>query len=89
MLKSENKIFYYLTIYYSAFQTAHLISLIYAAIIFISTGELSFPALPPPENWNVQAKIFFIGNALIDFINIFITFIFVYKYFLRIKLILF
>lgn len=67
--------------WYGLLQAVHLIVLIRAAAIFLSTGVVPFPALPPAAGWSPQAVHFLVGNAIIDLFNIVIAFIFIYGYF--------
>ena len=68
-----------LIIYYGLLQTAHILTLIRAGIIFKNTGELPFPVPPPRSGWNQQVVPFLIAMGLVDAAAIVLALIFSYS----------
>ncbi|MFO8035190.1 MAG: hypothetical protein R6U57_00970 [Anaerolineales bacterium] len=55
-----------LTIYYGLLQSAHLLTLLRAGIIFNRTRKLPFPVPPPAKGWDSQTIPFLIAMGLVD-----------------------
>ncbi|HSJ58675.1 MAG TPA: hypothetical protein VLC95_15940 [Anaerolineae bacterium] len=72
-----------LVAYYGFIQAAHLIALLRAAILLLTTGRLTFPAPPPPPGWTDQARYFLVTLGLLDTFLILLSFAFVAGYFAR------
>jgi hypothetical protein len=72
-----------LVAYYGFIQAAHLVALVRAAILLLTTGRLTFPAPPPPTGWTDQARYFLVTLGLLDTFLILLSFAFVAGYFAR------
>ena len=64
----ENKVFRYLVGFYGFLQSMHLFFLGRAGYILLKTGNVPFPASPPPGGWNTVVIPFLMGMAAADVI---------------------
>ena len=62
----ENKVFRYLVGFYGFLQTMHLFFLGRAGYILLNTGNVPFPASPPPGGWDAVVIPFLMGMAAAD-----------------------
>jgi len=67
--------------YYGFIQTIHIIVLARAAVLFIVTGRIAFPAPPPLEGWSPQASHFLVGLGSADAVTAVLSMAFVVGYF--------
>jgi hypothetical protein len=67
--------------YYGFIQVIHIIALAQAAALFIMTGRIPFPALPPLEGWSPQASHFLVGLGAADAVTAALAVAFVFGYF--------
>jgi|GEM_PF-668825 hypothetical protein len=74
----------FLVVWYGIYQAAHIIINL-RALVDLKSGEISFPAFPPPDGWSVQTIHFFTGMAAVDLFNAVLTLVFVYSYFKNAK----
>jgi hypothetical protein len=72
-----------LVAYYGLVEAAHLAVLAWAGLRLLRTGTLGFPAAPPPDGWSPQVMPFLIGTAVLDALNVFLAWAFVYGYWMR------
>jgi len=75
-----------LVFYYGIIQTVHFGALIYSSILLQKNGELSLLAQPPQGGWSVQATHFLMATGIVDAVNVLLTFIFLYAFFLNKKM---
>jgi hypothetical protein len=75
MLKRK-RIPHILILYYGILQTLHLIILLRAGILLLTTTRIPFPVLPPSSGWQVQTWPFLLGLAGMDVISILLGIIF-------------
>lgn len=67
MNKLENKkLFRYLVGFYGFLQTMHLFFLGRAGYLLLKTGNVPFPASPPPGGWDTEVIPFLMGMAAAD-----------------------
>jgi hypothetical protein len=52
--------------YYGVLQISHLITLTWAGSVLLRTGQVPFPAQPPPGGWHAQALPFLLAMGLLD-----------------------
>lgn len=52
--------------YYGLLQLAHVITLIWAGSVRLQSGQMPFPAQPPPGGWHPQAFPFLLGMGVLD-----------------------
>ena len=62
----ENNVFRYLVGFYGLLQTMHLFFLGRAGYILLKTGNVPFPASPPPGGWDTVVIPFLMGMAATD-----------------------
>jgi hypothetical protein len=62
----DNKVFRYLVGFYGFLQTMHLFFLGRAGYILLKTGNVPFPAAPPPGGWDTVVIPFLMGMAAAD-----------------------
>ena len=62
----ENKVLRYLIGFYGVLQTMHLFFLGRAGYILLKTGNVPFPASPPPGGWDTEVIPFLMGMAAAD-----------------------
>jgi len=62
----ENNVFRNLVGFYGFLQTAHLFFLGRAGYILLKTGNVPFPASPPPGGWDTVVIPFLMGMAAAD-----------------------
>lgn len=55
-----------LTGYYGLLQISHLVTLIWAGSVLLRTGQVPFPAQPPPGGWQSQALPFLLAMGVLD-----------------------
>ena len=55
-----------LSYYYSILQLCHLIFLSRAGFIYLSGGQIPFPAQPPPGGWASETIPFLLGMGAVD-----------------------
>ena len=72
-----------LVTYYGLLELAHIIVLAWAGLRFLRTGDLGFPAAPPPDGWSPQVVPFLIATAALDALNGMLAWAFVYGYWTR------
>ena len=82
----RNKLFNYLVGFYGFLQTIHLFFLGRAGIILLQTGNVPFPASPPPGGWDIGVIPFLMGMAAADVIAASIGIYFTYSLFIKAKL---
>jgi len=68
-----------LIIYYGLLQFLHLLVLIRAGILLLTTTKIPFPILPPASSWQTQTWPFLFGLAGTDVIGILLGIIFAVK----------
>jgi len=68
-MQKPGHLFDWLMNYYALVQLAHFTTLIVAGIAFAVTGELGFPASPPPTGWSQQAFRFLFCTGIVDGLN--------------------
>lgn len=56
----------YVVGYYGLLQSAHLVVLLRAGLIFLQSQRWVFPVSPPPQGWTAQVIPFFFGMGLVD-----------------------
>lgn len=78
-----SKPFRYLAGYYGVLQSLHLISLARAGWLLLQTGELPFPAPPPPGGWPQTSLPFLLGMGIADLFAIFLGLLFAYQLLFR------
>jgi|GEM_PF-1194738 len=76
----KNRFFRLLVLYYGALQIVHFCTVAAAGVMIRRSGEMGFPAAPPPEGWSIQVQPFLIGTGLIDAVNAGIALLFVYAF---------
>ena len=62
----EKKVFRYLVVFYGFLQTMHLFFLGRAGYFLLKTGNVPFPASPPPGGWDKMVIPFLMGMAAAD-----------------------
>ena len=67
--------------YFGLAQAAHFGLLVRAAVPYLRSGEMPFPALPPEGGWSQQAEMIWVGMGLVDALFILVSLVFVYGYF--------
>jgi hypothetical protein len=72
-----------LVAYYGLLELAHLGVLAWAGLRFLRSGNLGFPAAPPPGGWSEQVVPFMIATAVLDAFNVLLAWAFVYGYWTR------
>lgn len=65
-----------LILYYGVLQSLHLLVLLRAGILLLSTTKIPFPVLPPSTGWQAQTWPFFLGLAAMDVIGILLGILF-------------
>ncbi len=65
-----------LILYYGLLQALHLLALLRAGILLLTTPKIPFPILPPPTGWQAQTWPFLLGLAGMDVIGIFLGILF-------------
>ena len=65
--------------YYGLLQTLHLLVLLRAGILLLTSSKIPFPILPPVTGWQEQTWPFFLGLAGMDVIGIVLGIIFTIK----------
>jgi hypothetical protein len=65
-----------LILYYGVLQSLHLLVLLRAGILLLTTSTIPFPILPPSTGWQAQTWPFLLGLAGIDVIGILLGIIF-------------
>lgn len=68
-----------LILYFGILQTLHLLVLLRAGILLLTTTRIPFPVLPPSTDWQSQAWPFLLGLAGMDVIGILLGIIFTIK----------
>jgi hypothetical protein len=63
-------------VYYGVLQSLHLLVLLRAGILLLTTSTIPFPILPPSTGWQEQTWPFFLGLAGMDAIGILLGIIF-------------
>ena len=84
--KKGNNLFRYLVVYYGFLQTMHLFFLGRAGYSLLQTGNVLFPASPPPGGWDAAVIPFLMGMAAADVIAAGIGIYFAYSLFINEKL---
>jgi hypothetical protein len=77
----DNRLTRLLVTAFGLYQLGHILSNIRGAFIFFDTGQIDFPALPPPGGWSVDMMNVFIDMASMDSLNAVASLIFVWAYF--------
>lgn len=75
MLKKLRR-FQRLILYYGVLQSLHLLILLRAGILLLTTSTIPFPILPPSTGWQAQTWPFMLGLAGMDVIGILLGIIF-------------
>jgi len=60
------KYFRLLAGYYGMLQISHLITLTWAGSVLFRTGQMPFPAQPPPGGWSAQALPYLLAMGILD-----------------------
>jgi len=63
-------------LYYGVLQSLHLLILLRAGILLLTTSTIPFPILPPSNGWQAQTWPFLLGLAGMDVIGILLGIIF-------------
>jgi hypothetical protein len=66
----NDKVLRLLTGYYGILQSSHMLVLLRAGLILLRTGEMKFPAPPPPGGWLLQTIPFLVGMGIVDAVAI-------------------
>jgi hypothetical protein len=82
MLK-DFSLFKTLVFYYGTLQSLHLVILIRAGLLILSTSISPFPILPPPNGWQDQVWPFMFALAGMDVLGILLAIIFAYYVFFK------
>ena len=67
--------------YYGLLQITHLIILSWAGMIYLSRGQMPFPAQPPAPGWQSQAVPFLAAMGAVDALAAGLGIIFAFQYF--------
>jgi len=81
----DNKVFRYLVGFYGFLQTMHLFFLGRAGFILLKTGNVPFPASPPPGGWDASVIPFLMGMAAADVVAASLGIYFAYSLFIKNK----
>jgi len=84
-LLEKNKVFRYLIGFYGFLQTMHLFFLGRAGYILLKTGNVPFPASPPPGGWDPVVIPFLMGMAAADVFAAGIGIYFAYSFYINDK----
>jgi hypothetical protein len=79
----DNKLTKFLVACFGLYQLGHLLSNIIGSFTFFSTGEIPFPALPPPGGWSADLRNVFVDMASMDTLNAAVSLVFVWGYYKR------
>lgn len=79
-MKSKQRPWSWLVIWYGSVQMLHFISLIRAGWIYLTQHEIGFPAPGPPAGWSEQAMHFLLALGITDALLILLSLCFVYAY---------
>ncbi len=77
------KLFRVLIGFYGFLQTLHLLFLGRAGFILMKTGNVSFPASPPPGGWNSAVIPFLMGMAAADVVAAGVGIYFAFSFFIN------
>jgi len=61
-------------------QVGHLLALGAAFFNFVKNGTINILVPPPAAGWTLQTTKFFLSQGYVDFLNIILSFIFVYSF---------
>jgi hypothetical protein len=70
-----------LVIAFGLYQLGHILSNIRCALLYLDTGTIAFPALPPPGGWSQDMVHVFVDMASMDTLNAIASLVFVWAYF--------
>lgn len=79
----DNNLTKFLVFAFGLYQVGHILSNIRGAFVFSATGQLAFPALPPPGGWSGDIYNLYIDMATMDTLNALVSLVFVWGYFAR------
>ncbi len=73
----------YLSGYYGVLQTSHALSLVRAGLVMLRSGQLVFPAPPPPGGWPATSLPFLLALGVVDSLAIALGLMYVYRFFIK------
>jgi len=77
----KHRLTQFLVACFGLYQLGHLLSNIRAGFIFVASGAIAFPAVPPPGGWSPDMAHVFMDMASMDSLNAVASLVFVWAFF--------